>query len=297
MTVAIYLPLLLGLPLGWSARWIAGRGRPATTARCLTLVAVIAAFSSTWSLVLLALTVLDDLPPLSALGDRSSLRLPEPVPDPVALVAGVLLLGAGWRLLADLRRRVGTVRGLRAIGSPADGLVVADWSAPMAVAVPGRAGVAGHLLVTTGMLRLLDPAERRVVFAHERAHLRHRHHLLVTAVAAAAAVNPLLTGVREAVTFLVERWADEEAATAVGDRRLAARAVARAALAAATGLGAAVALGIGGGAAVHRVLALGEPAPPHRRRRLLGPATLAAGYVAAVAVATAEFVTLARAWL
>jgi beta-lactamase regulating signal transducer with metallopeptidase domain len=152
------------------------------------------------------------------------------------------------------------------------------------------------VLVTTGMLRLLDAAERRVVFAHERAHLRHRHHALVTAAAAAAAVNPLLIGVREAVMFLVERWADEEAAEAVGDRRLTARAVARAALAT-TGSGPPAVLSIGGGAAVQRVLALGEPAPPHCRRRLLGPVTLAACFVAAVAMATAEFVALARAWL
>ena len=294
MTFAIYLPLLLGLPLGRSARWIAGRGRPATAARCLTVVSVIAAVCSTWSLVLLALTLLDDVPPLAALDDNPALGLPEPVPGPVALAAGLLLLAAARRLLADLRRRIGTVRRLRAAGRPADGLVVADWSAPMAVAVPGRAGGAGHLLVTTGMLRLLDAAERRVVFAHERAHLRHRHHALVTAAAAAAAVNPLLIGVREAVAFLVERWADEEAAAAVGDRDLTAQAVARAALATS---GPTAALGIGGGAAVHRVLALGRPAPPHRRRRLLGPVTLAAGFVAAMAVATVEFVALARAWL
>ena len=295
MTVAIYLPLLFALPLGRSARWIAGRGRPATTAWCLTVVAVIAALSSTWSLLLLALTILDDLPPLSALDDRPALALPEPVPDLVALAAGLFLLIAAWRLLADLLRRIGTVRRLRAVGRPADGLVVADWSAPMAVAVPGGTD-AGHLLVTTGMLRLLDAAERRVVFAHERAHLRHHHHALVTAAAAAAAVNPLLIGMREAVAFLVERWADEEAAIAVGDRDLTAQAVARAALATA-GSGPAAGLGIGGGASVHRVRALGEPAPAHRRRRLLGPLALTAGFVAAAAVATVEFVALARAWL
>lgn len=106
--------------------------------------------------------------------------------------------------------------------------MIADWSTPMAVAVPGRPG---HLLVTTGILGALDADERRVLFAHEQAHLSRHHHRLVTVAGMAAAVNPLLIPVREAVAYLVERWADEEAADIVGDRGLTARAVARAALA------------------------------------------------------------------
>ena len=50
-----------------------------------------------------------------------------------------------------------------------------------------------HIAVSTGMLRALEPAERRVLFAHDRSHLYHRHdrhdrHLLAGALA--AAVNP-----------------------------------------------------------------------------------------------------------
>ena len=292
MTVVIYLPLLLALPLTFTARWIAARGTPSVAARGLTAIAVVAAASSTWALTLLALTMLDDLPPLSA-HDRPGLGLPEPVPGPIALVAGLALLWGAGRLLADVRRRVETHRQLRAAGAPEHGLVVADWSAPLAVAVPGRPG---HLLVTTGILRLLDADERRVVFAHEHAHLTHHHHRLVAATAAAAALNPLLIPVREAVAYLVERWADEEAAAAVGDRDLTAQAVARAALATA-GAGPAAALGINGGAAVHRVQALTEPSPAPRRRRLVGPALLGAGFLATISVATAEFVVLARAWI
>jgi hypothetical protein len=48
----------------------------------------------------------------------------------------------------------------------------------------------------------------------------------------AAAANPLLRPLIDLVDTATERWADEEAALAVGDRELAARAVARAALAA-----------------------------------------------------------------
>jgi hypothetical protein len=235
----------------------------------------------------------DDLPPLSALDDNPSLELPEPVPGPVALIAALVLTGGVVRLVVDLRRRHITLRRLRDAGRPSDSLVIADWSAPLAVAIPGRPG---HLLITTGILKLLDARERRVLFAHEHAHLAHRHHRLVAVTAAAAALNPLLIPARDAVAYLVERWADEDAAAAVGDRALTARAVARVALAT-VDIGPAAALGIHGGPVVRRVHALGEPAPTPRRVRLLAPILVGIGCLATAAVATAEFVALARAWL
>jgi Zn-dependent protease with chaperone function len=293
VTVAVYLPLLLALPLTLIAGRLAARGTPGPIARGLAGSALVAAVSSTWSLVLLALTLFDDLPPLAALDDRPALELPEPVPGPVALPAAALLAWGAVRLVRDIHLRVSTHRRLRAAGSPQDGLVVADWSAPLAVAVPGRPG---HLLVTSGILRLLDADERRVLFAHEHAHLAHRHHRLVALTAAAAALNPLLIGVRTTVSYLVERWADEDAAAAVGDRGLTAKAVARAALAT-VDPGPEAALGMHGGTVVNRVRALIAPSPTPRRARLLGPSLLAAGCVAATAVATVQFVALARAWL
>jgi len=296
VTVSVYLPLVLALPLALLAPRIAARGLPGPAAWTLAVTAVVAALASTWSLTLLALTLLDDVPPLAALDESPKLELPEPVPGPVALLAGLLLLAGGVRLAVDAHRRIGTNRRLRAIGEPEQDLVVADWSAPMAVAVPGAVRRPGHLLVTTGILRLLSANERRVVFAHERAHLAHRHHRLTAATAAAAAMNPLLIPVREAVEFLVERWADEDAAAEVGDRDLTARAVARAALAA-SGAGPGPVLGIDGGATVQRVRALTRPTPAPLRRRLAGPLLLAAGIAAVAATATEAFVDLARAWI
>jgi Zn-dependent protease with chaperone function len=296
MTLAIYLPLLLALSLALIAPRVAARGAPGPAARTLTATAVLAAGSSTWSLTMLALTMLDDVPPLSALDDSATLELPEPVPGPVALVAGIILVWGAYRLMSDIRRRVITNRRLRAVGEVRHGMVVADWARPMAVAVPGTARRPGHLLVTTGILRLLDTDERRVLFAHERAHLEHRHHRLVAAAAAAAAVNPLLVPVRDAVAYLVERWADEEAAAQVGDRRLAAKAVARAALAG-SGPDPAGGLGIDGGAVVRRVRALGQATPALLLRRLVLPVLLGAGFVVVAAIATEAFVDLAQAWL
>jgi Zn-dependent protease with chaperone function len=72
------------------------------------------------------------------------------------------------------------------------------------------------------MIELLDPDERRVVIAHEQAHARHRHdRYLLTAELAAAALPPLRAITRR-VNYSIERWADEAAARACGDRELVA---------------------------------------------------------------------------
>jgi hypothetical protein len=296
MIVSVYLLLLMALPLALIAPGIATRGAPGPAAWTLTVTAAVAAIASSWSLTMLALTLLDDVPPFAALDDHPTLEPPEPVPGPVALIAGLLLIAGGVRLAVDVRRRVTTNRELRAIGDAEHGLVVADLATPMAVAVPGTARHRGHLLVTTGILRLLSADERRVVLAHERAHLDHRHHRLTAVAGAAAAVNPLLIPAREAIAYLVERWADEDAAADVGDRDLTAQAVARAALAAPR-LGPGTVLGIDGGVAVRRVRALAQPTPAPLRRRLIGPIVLGVAILTLAGLATEAFVDLAQAWL
>lgn len=296
MTIFVYVPLLLPLLVALAARGLADRARPRVAVLGLVAAAVLTAAGSVWSLLLLVLTLFDDLPSMVALASRPGAHLPEPVPDQVALGAWALLLWALVRLARDLHRRRDAVRRLRNAGPAAGGVVVADWAEPLAVAVPGRPG---EVLVTTGMLRVLDAAERRAVLAHERAHLTHRHHLAVLLAGAAAAVNPLLRPVRETVGYLVERWADEEAAAAVGDRDLVARAVARAALATAEPTPAA-ALGMHGGAIVRRVRALQGPAPATGRRLLavLAAATAVAfACVLATTLATADFFTVLTTWL
>jgi beta-lactamase regulating signal transducer with metallopeptidase domain len=109
--------------------------------------------------------------------------------------------------------------------------VVLDRPEPEAFALPPRRGEQGRIVVSAGMLRILDAAERRVLLAHETAHLRHRHHRHRALAGLIAAANPLLATLPGAVHLLTERWADEEAAAAVADRDVAARALARAALA------------------------------------------------------------------
>ncbi|MFJ3639861.1 M56 family metallopeptidase [Streptomyces sp. NPDC090108] len=230
MRYDVYTPLVLSALLPLVGPAMGRRVAPALAARVLAWAAVVIAAATTWSLVLLTAALLGDAPPVVAEAREDGHRLVDPVPEAVGVAAGLLLLLVAHRLYRTVRRERALRRTLRHLcaGHPADTeLVVAASAVPRAFAVPGRPG---RIVVTSAMLAALEPAERRVLLAHERAHLAHRHGRLVTAAALAAAANPLLGPVRSSVAFLVERWADERAAATVGDRGTTARALARAAL-------------------------------------------------------------------
>jgi len=141
----------------------------------------------------------------------------------VALLAGVYRAGASVR---DLARTERTCRQVG--GSPGEVVVITD-ARPDAYALAGIS--TGRIVVSTAMLDQLDGLELRSVIAHEASHLRHRHHVFLSVGACVGAANPLLRPVSTTVRAVVERWADEDAARAVGDRRVVARAIARAGLA------------------------------------------------------------------
>jgi Zn-dependent protease with chaperone function len=226
MRVAVYCPLLCSLLFAAAGPRLAIRYLPAAAGMwTLTLGAGLSALASTWSLALLAGTLLDEV--LPDITGRAEPR--DPVYDSVAIAAAALLLVGLARLVHTVQGQQRMYRQLRAPCAHSRGpvVVLAD-PVPRAFAVPGAGG---HIVVSQGMLAALSAAERRVLFAHERAHLRGRHHRHTGVLSAAAALNPLLAPVRSAGTHLCERSADEAAATAVGDRGLAASSLARAALA------------------------------------------------------------------
>lgn len=96
-----------------------------------------------------------------------------------------------------------------------------DSAEPGAYCVPDRHA---EIVVTRGALDNLTAQEMRAVLAHEEAHLRGRHHLLVAWV---RLLNtsfpgiPLLRAAAEEVPVLVEWVADDHAARVVGPRPLA----------------------------------------------------------------------------
>src|SRR5207253_82942 len=122
------------------------------------------------------------------------------------LLLAVRFVRAGLRRLAALHAAYRLAAVLPASGGE---LAVIDHPAQQAYAVPGHPG---RIVVSTGVLRGLNAGERRAVLAHERAHLAHRHHLHHTVAHLAAAANPLLARLPDAVALSTERWADEKAA-------------------------------------------------------------------------------------
>src|SRR4051794_12303887 len=180
----------------------------------------------------MAFTWLGQLPRIAALGSWSTATLhrDDPIPSTAALGSALLLSVLGAQAARIVVRRC---RALLAVERscrhlPHDGsLVVVDDDRADAFTTPQRRG---RIVVTTGLLRALDPAERRVVLAHESSHLEHRHPWWVLAAELAAAANPLLNRTARTVARSMERWADEDAAVAVADRTFAARTLARTAL-------------------------------------------------------------------
>lgn len=125
------------------------------------------------------------------------------------------------------RRLLDAYRSCAMLSAEGGGLLVVTEGTAGAVAIPGRPG---RVVVSRELLAGLTAPQRRAVLAHERSHLEHGHHWHLLAVALASAANPLLRPLRGAIERAVERWADEEAAAAVGDRRQVAAALTRAAL-------------------------------------------------------------------
>ncbi|WP_030264918.1 M56 family metallopeptidase [Streptomyces sp. NRRL B-24484] len=272
-------PALAALLLPWLAapavRALAARLTPRWAALSVACCAALLAAGTAVGLSVLLLAGLLHLPWLAAAG-----RLPlawvaatSPAAVPVAATAGLLLAAvtaAAGRALAAQRAQLATARRAVAGLAAEDGTVVVPDASAEAFALPGRPGL---VVVTSGMLAALDDRERHVLVAHERAHLAGRHHVFSRAVQVAGAVHPALRGLRAPLDLHLERWADEEAARAVGDRPLTARAVARGALAAAAERrtaprGAALPAADTGPVPV-RVAALLAPAPRAPRGRLL----------------------------
>jgi Zn-dependent protease with chaperone function len=222
---ALLLPGLVAAVASMTAAMVHRWLRPSTAAPVLALVSVATALAVVWSLVLLAVGFLAHVAWLAnvAAWCRTIDVAHVAVPPAAGLMSIGLLATMGCSML-----RTGLRRG-RPQGRPAatTELVVLPIDEPTAYAVPGRPG---HIVVSRGMLRALDDDERRVLLAHERAHLRLRHHQYLRLVDVAVAVVPLLSPMATRVRFATERWADEEAASQIGDRHLVARAVAQAAL-------------------------------------------------------------------
>lgn len=238
MGVFVFLPLVLPLTAWPVARLAEHHLHPRAATRLLTAVAAVLAVCSTLCLALLMVVGTAQLPgnPLPDAWSDPEVRAALPydeIAGRAAIPALLALVTVCGRVL--LRHRSVRRRAARALaGLPDTPVAVLPDPEPYAYALPAAAAARrarGRIVVSRGMLDRLGPAERRALFAHERAHLTGRHDRLLLVARLAAAANPFLRPLRTAVTYSAERWADEEAAVRVGSRRVVARAIGRAALA------------------------------------------------------------------
>ncbi|MGW0732379.1 M56 family metallopeptidase [Streptomyces sp. NPDC002851] len=195
---------------------------------------------------------------------------------------GWCLAGALWRARRERDQHAAV---LRMVGrTHADlGVTVLDDDRPAAYCLPGH----GHRIVlTSAALAALQPRELEAVIAHERAHIRQRHHLVLAwaeALERAFPRMPLLPKAAQEVRRLVELAADD-AATARTDTLALAGALVELA-----GAGApAASLAASGGQVAGRVRRLLGPQRPLRR------AVTWAGALVAAAVLAVPFVLAAQ---
>ncbi|MER5477572.1 M56 family metallopeptidase [Streptomyces sp. NPDC002734] len=288
MGVFVFLPLVLPLTAWPVARLAEQHLDPRTATRLLTSVAAVMAACSTVCLGLLVVVGTAQLPGNPLPDGWSDPEVREAVPyDEVAGKAAipvlcVVLALCGRTLWRHVRLRHRAHRALAGLRDTEVAVLPDDVA--YAYALPGG-GRRGRVVVTTGLLDGLEPAERRALFAHERSHLAARHHRYLLAVGLAARANPFLRPLRTAVSYTTERWADEEAAQAVGSRRTVARAIGKAALVSRAAPSAMWANFAVAGPVPRRVAALLGPAPAARRWPSVFTAVGLAAWGAAAAAA------------
>jgi Zn-dependent protease with chaperone function len=137
----------------------------------------------------------------------------------ICLFAGLVLLALlVWVLLAAstavlrARQRQRALLSLLAHGDPkVPGALVVDYPTAAAYCLPG---LRSAIVISAGTLDLLDSAELAAVLAHERAHLRERHDLVLlpfVALLNGFAWSPVVRRAHQAVALLIEMHADDMA--------------------------------------------------------------------------------------
>ena len=283
--------------LGWTAPALLRSMRPHLGVVLIAGASFGFALAAGIALSALALALVARMASIAATGHWSAVAVAIELPVPTWLGAAAaaavvgLLARAAFRTAGILVSLVRAERACQAV-SPHTGsrIVIVDDESADAFTI---SGIHGRVVMSRRLLEALSPADRRVVTAHELAHLHHRHHLYVHAADIAAAANPFLRRVPATVRLGVERWADEDAAESVGDRQLAARALARVALlrnrlrrlsdaAHASAIPGRVPVLAASTLAVStRVQALLAPAPAHRKLRLTLTALAVVGLLVA----------------
>ncbi|OJX77616.1 M56 family metallopeptidase [Leifsonia sp. 71-9] len=230
---------LLAIALAWPVPLLLARATWPTAAPVLAValwqsIALAGGISMIGSLLLAGLQPFgDDL--WSRIAGAAGTLFTGPLPSGVSLL-NAFLLSAAVLLTAHLvlnlaltsvrsrRQRHQHMELLRLLSSPLPDVPstrVIDHPAPAAYCLPGARSVT---VLSEGMIALLSPEELDAVIAHERTHLRQKHHLLLDAFRSwkrALPWFPIATRAQDAVALLLEMLADDTARRSSGDPVLA----------------------------------------------------------------------------
>lgn len=147
------------------------------------------------------------------------------------IVLGAVLSAAGVYLsavvlrarnISQRRRRQRELLDLLDPERDASGAYVLDHEIPLAYCVPGRRG---RVVFTSAARDLLSAEQLEAVIAHEQAHLRGRHNLLLLAAESGVRAFPwsnFFRTARQQIAGLIEMLADDWAAGRAGKRPLVA---------------------------------------------------------------------------
>lgn len=242
MTSVNEIALLLGIlaiVLAWPVPLILARAKWPAAAPVLALalwqsIALAGGISMIGSLLLFGLQPFgDDL--WSRIGGAASTVFSGPLPaeatllNTFALSAAVLLtvhllLNLALTSERSRRQRHRHRELLSLLSEPLPGAQstrIIDHPAPAAYCLPGAQSVT---VLSEGMIALLTPEQLDAVIAHEHAHLRQKHHLLLDAFRSwkrALPWFPIATRAQDAVALLIEMLADDAARQTSGDLVLA----------------------------------------------------------------------------
>lgn len=230
---------LLALALAWPVPLLLARAKWPSAAPALALalwqsIALAGGISMIGSLLLAGLEPFgEDL--VSRVSGAAATLFSGPLPTGVSLLhtfflsAAVLLtahlvLNLALTSVRSRRQRHRHMELLSLLSSPLPdepATRVIDHPAPAAYCLPGARSVT---VLSEGMIELLSPEQLEAVIAHERAHLRQKHHLLLDAFRSwkrALPWFPIATRAQDAVALLVEMLADDTARHTTGDPVLA----------------------------------------------------------------------------
>lgn len=147
-----------------------------------------------------------------------------------ALLFALLLcanaIHAAWNTERKRRQHRSRIDLLSAPFDDGANIRLLNHPAPLAFCLPGMRNVT---VLSSGLVELFDESEFRAVVAHERAHLRGQHHVLLLAFRAwhdALPWFPIASRAEGAVAELIELAADDDATRTV-DRAALASALSR----------------------------------------------------------------------